>query len=244
VSVGSDENEPVRVLIAEDDASYARLLRAMLHGAAGARFEVRNVDRLADAIGLIEGGWANVLLLDLSLPDSRGLATVQAARHAAPALAIVVLTGSHDVTLAAEVFREGIEDYVLKDDVTPSLLLRCVRYALERKALRASAHAAELDLAALQAASAGLVFRLSRAGGVTLIDAQGAPSHQETRIRDLVPTPLAEALLAAVEAVIGGAQPTSVSGTMRSSDAIVPCTAVVTRRSPLDALVILKSAAT
>lgn len=235
----SGEHTPLRVLIAEDDLSYARLLRGMLQGAAGAGFEVRCVERMTEAIGLLDGGWPNVLLLDLSLPDSRGLATVQLARRTAPDLAVVVMTGSNDLELAKEAFRAGVQDYVVKDDITPPLLLRCIRYALERKALELSHQETVLDLTALLTATAGPVFRLTRQGDFTLLGDPGAAPAPQARVQDLVPAPFAEALAAAVKAVLGGAPPVSVSGTIRSSEAIVSCTGLVTRRGPDDALVAL-----
>jgi signal transduction histidine kinase len=83
----------------------------------------------------------DVVLVDLSLPDSDGLDTVEAVQGLCDGCAIVVLTGREDERLVAEVAHVGAQDYLLKSDVTPRLLSRVLRYAKEREA---SEHALRL----------------------------------------------------------------------------------------------------
>lgn len=74
-----------------------------------------------------------VVLSDLSLPDSRGLATVRAIRQAAPDVALVVLSGNDDEALALRATTAGADDWIVKSDLKPRLLRRTVRYARERR---------------------------------------------------------------------------------------------------------------
>jgi sigma-B regulation protein RsbU (phosphoserine phosphatase) len=87
------------------------------------------------------------VLLDLSLPDSKGLETLAAVRACAPLLPIIVLTGAHDEQLAIEALKRGAQDYLLKTEIDGRMLAREIRYAVERNALRAELrlYAAELE---------------------------------------------------------------------------------------------------
>lgn len=78
-------------------------------------------------------GHFDVVLLDLSLPDSRGLDSLIALKPFAAALPIVVLTGFDDETLATGAMQLGAQDYLVKGQVTGSLLVRSIRYAIERQ---------------------------------------------------------------------------------------------------------------
>jgi C4-dicarboxylate-specific signal transduction histidine kinase len=76
-----------------------------------------------------------LVLCDLGLPDSTGLATAQALAARVPALPLVVLTGSHDQDLGRGAIREGAQDYLVKDELNGAVLARTLRYAIERKRL-------------------------------------------------------------------------------------------------------------
>jgi len=119
----------MRILLIEDDDGDALLVDELLLD-AGAPFAMRRARTLAEAAGLL----ANVgcVLLDLELPDSRGLAGVRALRELAPGLAVVVLTGLSDEHLGEQAVRAGAQDYLVKGQVDGHLLQRVVRYAVER----------------------------------------------------------------------------------------------------------------
>jgi DNA-binding response OmpR family regulator len=158
-----------RILIAEDDPNDARLLQRALEGAKGANFEFRYVECLADAIAWIESGWPDVLLLDLLLPDSRGMETVERARAAGPALPIVVLTGVPQIELGDALAPFGVHDYLVKGETSPQVLLRSLRYAIRSMELAISLRRHQADLLALQALMDVTAFHLSREGEVHLI---------------------------------------------------------------------------
>ncbi len=171
-----------RILIAEDDLNDARLLQRTLQGAKGASFEFRYVERLADAITWIESGWPDVLLLDLLLPDSQGMETVERARGAGPVLPIIVLTGVPQIELGDALAPFGVHDYLVKGETSPQVLLRSLRYAIQSMELAISVRRHQADLLALQALMDVTAFHLTREGEVHFIG-------EETPSREQVITP-------------------------------------------------------
>ena len=123
--------QPIKVLLVEDEQVYADLLMEILR--AGSRFELLRAGRLDEALTQVRAGRFDAVLLDLSLPDRKGLATYQALRAATPGLPIVVLTGSVDETLALQAVREGAQDYLVKGEFNGQMLARVILYAIERK---------------------------------------------------------------------------------------------------------------
>ncbi|MBP7149377.1 MAG: response regulator [Acidobacteria bacterium] len=123
----------VRVLLVEDSRAYARLVELALSEGSLGRFDVRAVERLSQAEQVIHDGRLDVALLDLNLPDAHGLEAVQRVHELAPRLPIVVLTGHTDETLGLAAVREGAQDYLVKGDVQSDVLVRAIRYAIERR---------------------------------------------------------------------------------------------------------------
>ena len=128
-----DEVKPLRLLLVEDNPGDARLLQEELKEVASARFEVRHVTRMAEALAVVGEPGLDVVLLDLSLPDGHGLSNIERVVQAAPALPLVVLTGTDDEQLAMRAVHAGAQDYLVKGQVTGPLLVRALRYAIERK---------------------------------------------------------------------------------------------------------------
>jgi signal transduction histidine kinase len=125
----------IRILLVEDNPGDARLLRETLREAEGFPFEMAHAERLAQAAGMLAAHAADVVLLDLSLPDAHGLDTVRRMLEAAPDLPIIVLTGTDDERLALQAVHAGAQDYLAKGRVDGPLLARSIRYAIERKRL-------------------------------------------------------------------------------------------------------------
>jgi len=124
----------LRVLLVEDNPSDARLVRELLADCRG-DFLITHTDCLAAALDLLTSDATfDVVLLDLCLPDSTGLATVEAVRTAAPSVPFLVMTDLGDDDLAVRAVSEGAQDYLRKGDIEPLLLQRSIRYAVERKA--------------------------------------------------------------------------------------------------------------
>lgn len=125
--------ETIRVLLLEDDPADARLVEHMLRRIMRASFVVEVTGRLAQATARLAEGDFDVVLADLSLPDSSGLATLTALTEAAPALPVVVLTGNDDDSQAIEALKHGAQDYLVKGSGDGFMLSRVIRYAIERK---------------------------------------------------------------------------------------------------------------
>ena len=127
-----------RVLLIEDDPGDVYLLRRMLAEASARRIELEPADLLAKGLALLAEGGFDVLLVDLDLPDSSGLATFQTVRRRAPDLPVIVLSGLDDETVALVAVREGAQDYLVKGQFEGQLLVRSIRYAIERHRLQQS----------------------------------------------------------------------------------------------------------
>lgn len=136
----------LRVLLAEDAESDARLLEEMLRQAALARFAVRRVGTLRQAIEACREERHDVLLLDLGLPDSFGIDTLQALLGEIDPMPVVVLTGHDDTATAVAAVRHGAQDYLVKGSLHPRQVELALLYAVERsRAQRSLVDLAHLD---------------------------------------------------------------------------------------------------
>ena len=138
----------IRILLVEDNPGDARLIREHLSEAEGTFYELEHVERLREALLRLDHGALDVVLLDLSLSDSQGLDTVREAHRRAPQIPIVVLTGWDDETQAVRAVQEGAQDYLIKGKVDCNLLVRSMRYAIERHRMLAELEQARRLLAA------------------------------------------------------------------------------------------------
>ncbi len=128
-----------KILVVEGDAGDFALVRAHARLAglvpSGESDTLIWAKTLAEAIGIVSRGMPDVVLLELALPDSNGIATVQAMHEAAPGVPIVVLTGNEDHAQAAAVLLAGAQDYLVKGRFEYHTLGSAVRHALVRKRL-------------------------------------------------------------------------------------------------------------
>src|SRR6266404_6513078 len=137
---------PVRILLVEDSPSDAVLLQESLTQNSLGEFKFTHVETLTEAVELLRMTPFDVLLLDLSLPDSSGQETLLRARAAAPRLPIVVLTSVEDEAVGLEAVRRGIQDYLIKGQAYGRQTARSIRFAIERKRAEEALKQAELDL--------------------------------------------------------------------------------------------------
>jgi signal transduction histidine kinase/FixJ family two-component response regulator len=131
----------VRVLLVEDNPADARLLGELLAEVPGRDFALRHFDQLRPA--LAHRAEADVVLLDLSLPDAQGLETLERFLRDGTDVPVVVLTGLADEELARRAMLAGAQDYLNKSELGPALLARTIFYAIERKRAEHNAKAAE-----------------------------------------------------------------------------------------------------
>jgi sigma-B regulation protein RsbU (phosphoserine phosphatase) len=129
----NSQNGRVKLLLIEDNPSDARLIEVMLEHASNGLFDIEHVERLNAGLKRLEKGDINVVLSDLSLPDSDGLDTFARLHAKVPQIPIIVLSGLNDTNLALKAVHEGAQDYLIKGEVDGQLLVRAMRYAIERK---------------------------------------------------------------------------------------------------------------
>jgi diguanylate cyclase (GGDEF)-like protein len=124
---------PISVLLVEDNPGDTRLIFEILSEAKGTHFVVECTDRLSTAREYLSVNTCDLVLLDLTLPDSRGLDTFFKIHTHVPEMPVVVLSGLDDETVATKAVQEGAQDYLVKGQVDTNLLVRSIRYAIERK---------------------------------------------------------------------------------------------------------------
>ena len=123
----------MRVLLIEDNEDDACLIREMLMEKEDAGILLVWVDRLETGLTRLAENKSDLVLLDLSLPDSHGLETFDLVQGCAKDVPIVVLTGLDDEVMANQAVRRGAQDYLVKGRLDGTLLARAARYAVERK---------------------------------------------------------------------------------------------------------------
>lgn len=121
------------MLLIEDNPGDVRLLQEYLKEGSTCRFQITQADRLSVGLARLAESRFDVVLLDLSLPDSQGIDTLLRLHEAAKGVPIVVLTGTEDDVLGVRLIQAGAQDYLVKGQVTGYLLIRSIRYAAERK---------------------------------------------------------------------------------------------------------------
>ncbi len=129
-----ETSEPIRVLLVEDNPGDVRLFRELIRDTGVSAFEFDVAGRLGAALERLRRGDIGLVLSDLSLPDSRGLATFQALHRAAPDVPVIVLSGLADEAMAVQAVHEGAQDYLVKGVGLGDghLLVRAMHYAIER----------------------------------------------------------------------------------------------------------------
>ena len=123
----------MKVLLVEDNQADARFLREAMKETGMDRAYMVHVQRLSDAFAKIDQERFDVILLDLSLPDAEGMETITRMQERASGVPIVVLTGLDDADIAMRALRQGAQDYLVKGQGDSHLLMRSMRYAIERK---------------------------------------------------------------------------------------------------------------
>jgi DNA-binding NarL/FixJ family response regulator len=125
--------DKISILIVEDNPGDIVLIREYLAEKPAFRHHIMEAATLAAAMELLGGTDFDVVLLDLSLPDSSGLDTVRTIVTRFPDIAVVVLTGLQNDDIAFQAVRYGAQDYLEKQLLSPALLYKSIMYAIERK---------------------------------------------------------------------------------------------------------------
>jgi len=118
---------PIKVLIVEDMPEHANLLLHILNESAYPEYQAVAVPTLADCLTRLSAGGIDVVLLDLTLPDSGPEKTFHAVNKAAPDIAVVVISGVADVSTALEIVQAGAQDYLIKGEVDHKVVIRYIQ---------------------------------------------------------------------------------------------------------------------
>lgn len=135
----------LEILVVEDNPGDYELVRVALSSSDAFHFQLTRASSLREALALVEDQSFDLALVDLHLPDSDGLATVEPIRAAAPDTAIVVLTVNQDPELERQLLRGIVEDYLVKQEVGP-MMGRLLYHAVERRRLADASRRAEQRL--------------------------------------------------------------------------------------------------
>ena len=149
----SVDSKPIQILLVEDNSADVRLLRELLKEISVGGFVLTVASRIGEALAKLAAESFDVVLTDLSLPDSRNLDSFHELHSAAPTVPIIVLSGLDDESLAASAVREGAQDYLFKTGLDSHILGRSIRHAIER-------HVAEQKLVRSEAFYHSLVEHL------------------------------------------------------------------------------------
>jgi PAS domain S-box-containing protein len=125
----------IRVLLVEDNANDALLVRRLFKTMVPGAYQVTHHSCMEHAISHVASETVDIVLLDLDLPDANGLEAVRRMLAAAPRTPVVVMTGRADERLAAQALRAGAQDFLLKGEFEAPVVIRALRYAIERKAM-------------------------------------------------------------------------------------------------------------
>jgi glutamate dehydrogenase (NAD(P)+) len=126
----------VHVLLVEDNPIHVRLIETLLEDSKSPVYQLETAGTLAEAQSRLRGGGIDLIVLDLTLPDSEDLNTFFAVRALAPSIPIVISTGLDDVRVAAKAVEAGAQHYLVKTQLNRTSLTRSLRYALERTRVR------------------------------------------------------------------------------------------------------------
>lgn len=161
-------DKKIRILLVEDNPGDARLIQEMLREALADGFELDRAERLSTGLSFLPK--ADVVLLDLGLPDSQGLDTVRTVHEHASHVPLIVLTGLSDESVGVMAVQEGAQDYLVKGQVYGSLLVRSICYSLERKRAENAQKESEARYRTVVDYSNDLIYMLDTQGNFTFVN--------------------------------------------------------------------------
>lgn len=175
------DSSPARtttVFLVDDDCVHARVILESLRASTDPRYVVVTVNCLADALERISGGSFDVVLFELELPDSHGIATFEAVQRAAPFVPVIVFTIPGDDAKPVRLLQSGAQDYLVKGEVDGPATMRAIRYAISRS--DCAAEVRRLNLERIDGLEKQKAIEVSRAAiiesapdGIIVIDQSG-----------------------------------------------------------------------
>jgi PAS domain S-box-containing protein len=167
----------IHALMIEDDPDDVLLLKDCLAKIGAGTIKLDHTDRLSKALIQLAEQSYDVILLDLNLPDSRGLETINYTIKRFPKIPVVVLSGLADEAITIEAVRRGAQDYLVKGEISGPLVMRVMRYAIERKQIEAILRTNEARYRTLVETSPNGITLTDLEGNLLLCNQQAAQLH-------------------------------------------------------------------
>lgn len=161
------ESKPLNVLHVEDDLAQQEVLLLLLDAAKPGGFRLVQTGTLERGLAGLDQLAFDLIILDLHLPDSDGEATLHTALARAGKIPIIVLSGSDSDELATQLVQAGAQDFLVKGQINPRLLLRAIHYAIERKRAQESLRESEAFYHSLVESLPPSIMRKDLAGNFT-----------------------------------------------------------------------------
>lgn len=171
------KNKVIKILLVEDNPGDALLLDEMLKEVDGTQFQLLHATRLDEGLKYLLKASFDLLLLDLGLPDSQGIDTFTIMNQHAPELPIIILTGLEDEKFAISAVGAGAQDYLVKGQVDSRLLVRSIKYAIERKRIEDALRKSEEKYRNIVETAQS---------GILLTDSKGNISYVNSRMADML----------------------------------------------------------
>jgi PAS domain S-box-containing protein len=125
--------ETISILVVEDNPGDARLIKEYLKADTSVSYSIYITTTLAESLKTLSNKKFDVVLVDLGLPDSQGIYTFQEIIHSNPRSPIIIITGNNDEDLGLEAIKNGAQNYMVKNQINSTLLIRTIKYAIEIK---------------------------------------------------------------------------------------------------------------
>ena len=170
-------SDQMRVLLIEDDPDDILLVKEALADVSLGKIKLEYTGRLSRGLIELSSHPYDVVLLDLNLPDSRGLETLKTVIKSYPKVPVVVISGLADDITTIEAVRRGAQDYLVKGDISGPTLVRVLRYAIERKQAEAILRESEAKYRALVETTPNGITLTDLDGKLVLCNQQTAAMH-------------------------------------------------------------------
>jgi len=170
-------SDQMRVLLIEDDPDDILLVKEALADVSLGKIKLEYTGRLSRGLIELSSHPYDVVLLDLNLPDSRGLETLKTVIKSYPKVPVVVISGLADDITTIEAVRRGAQDYLVKGDISGPTLVRVLRYAIERKQAEAILRESEAKYRALVETTPNGITLTDLDGKLVLCNQQTAALH-------------------------------------------------------------------